>query len=182
MDAGAEDATRRNDPDVTILQLSVDDELRLVSAARLTRHLAAAKQVTVRSCPLVKWGWIATLLIAPVGAVIGVVLLTRNKIRHGVAMLVVCALWFTIGWALLGSAQHGVKMGDIERSIGSDLSGELLGDPRVDSVRCVRETESDAQCVAELFDKSGVGPIMQGVSVSIEQDTGKYVWRAGPAY
>jgi hypothetical protein len=99
-----------------------------------------------------------------------------------VGMLLVCVLWLATAWALLDSARHGVEMGDIERSVGSDLSAQLLGDVRVASVRCVRRTQADARCVAELFDKSGVGPILQRVTVRIQQNTGDYFWHGEAAY
>ncbi|HKH16717.1 MAG TPA: hypothetical protein VKA57_04255 [Solirubrobacteraceae bacterium] len=65
MDAGAEDANRKIFPDVTIVELFVDDQPLVVPAARSTRKIPSSKQVTVRSSRLVKWGWISTLLIAP---------------------------------------------------------------------------------------------------------------------
>jgi hypothetical protein len=107
----------------------------------------------------VSWGWLTAL-----------------------CMLVAGALWLAIGSGPFDSARHGVEMGDIERSIGSDLTGQLLGDLRVESVRCVRRSQTDARCVAELFDKSGDGPITQGVTVSIDHDTGDYFWQAGAAH
>jgi hypothetical protein len=122
-----------------------------------TRCASAARLITGRS--LARWGWLPPLLI-----------------------LVACALWFTVGSAQIDSSRHGVKMSDIERTVGSDLTGQLLGDLRVDSVRCVRQTETDARCVAQLFDKSGDGPVAQSVAVSIDQDTGDYFLNAGPAY
>jgi hypothetical protein len=158
MDAGADDADRRTVPDATVLELHVDDEPAFVQAARLPRLASVARQIRLRHRRLVTWGWFTTLL-----------------------MLVACALWSTIGFATLDSSQRGVKIGDIERTVGSDLSGQLLGDLRVHSVRCVRQTQTDARCVAEVFDKSGDGPISQGVAVSIEQHTGEYSWQAGPA-
>jgi hypothetical protein len=157
MDIGAEHANRRRVPDATILELDVDEQSAFVPTARLTRYASAVRLITVRG--LARWGWLPALLI-----------------------LVACALWFTVGSAQLDSSRHGVKMGDIERTVGSDLTGQLLGDLRVDSVRCVRQTETDARCVAQLFDKSGDGPVAQSVTVSIDQDTGDYLLNAGPAY
>jgi hypothetical protein len=157
MDAGGEHADRRRVPDATILELYVDDQPAFAPTARLTGNASAAGLVTVRN--LLKWGWLAPLLI-----------------------LVAWALWFTVGSAQLDSSQHDVKMRDIERSVGSDLSGQLLGYLRVDSVRCLRRTQTDARCVARLFDKSGDGPYSQSVTVSIDRGTGDYFLNAGPAY
>ena len=100
---------------------------------------------------------------------------SRHKVRLGVGVAV-CALGFTAGRALL-DAPPSVRMGDIERSIRSDLSGGLLGDGRVDRVRCVRETDSGARCLADVYDRSGVGPVTQRVTVRIDPETGAYVWR-----
>jgi hypothetical protein len=159
MDTGAEHASRRKVREATIVELYVDEQPAFVPTARLTGYASAARLVMVRYRSLVRWVWLTPLLI-----------------------LVVWALWFTVGSAKLDSAQYGVEMGDIERTVGSDLSGQLLGDLRVDSVRCVRRTRTDARCVAQLFDKSGDGPITQSVTVSIEQDSGDYFLNAGPAY
>ena len=108
----------------------------------------------------------------------------RRPVRWGrlttLLLLVVCAAWLTIALAPLDSSQPGVRLRDIERSVGFDLSGQLLGDLRVNSVRCVRHTETDARRVAELFDKSGDGPTIQRVTVRLERDTGEYFWQAGP--
>src|SRR5215207_3022515 len=147
MAAGGGDAKRGHVPDATIVELYLDEEPLVITAR--------AKRAHGRSRTLVTWGWIATLLIAPVGAV--------------------------IGFALVSSVHGGVEMRDIERGIRADLSGQFLGDARVSGVRCVRHTQTGARCVAELFDKSGDGPIMQAVTVSIDQDSGDYFWHAGAA-
>jgi hypothetical protein len=159
MDAGAEDANRRDVRGATILELHVDDEPAFVTPARLTAYTPAARQVAVCYRRPVRWIWLTTL-----------------------PMLVVCALWFTVELEPLDSSQQRVDIGDIERTVRSALTGQLLGDLRVNSVRCVRPNPRDAHCVAELFDKSGDGPIIQGVTVSIEQETGEYFWQTGPAY
>jgi hypothetical protein len=158
MDAGAEDASRRHVGDATILQLHVDDEPAFRLPARLTGYTSAASQLTVRCWKLVRWAWLTPLLV-----------------------LVVCGLWFTIGSTPFDYSEQGVRTGDIERTVGFELSGQLLGDLRVNRVRCMRQSKTNARCVAELFDKGGDGPIIQRVTVSIEQDTGDYFWQPGPA-
>jgi hypothetical protein len=45
---------------------------------------------------LIRWGWITTLLFAPVGAIIGIILITRNVIGHGIAQLLLSAGWLYI--------------------------------------------------------------------------------------
>jgi hypothetical protein len=107
----------------------------------------------------VRWAWLTPLL-----------------------MLVVCGSWLAIGLPPFDSSQQRVRTGDIARTVRSGLSHQLLGDVRVSRVRCVRRSESNARCVAELFDKGGDGPIIQRVTVSIDDDTGEYLWRPGPAH
>jgi hypothetical protein len=159
MDVGAEDPNRWDAGDTTILQLHVDDEPVFVPAARLTGFISTARQFTVRCLRPVRWAWLTPLLT-----------------------LVLCGSWFATGLAPFDSPQQQVRTGDMERAVRSELSDQLLGDVRVNRVRCVRQTESNARCVAELFDKGGDGPIVQGVIVSIDDDTSEYVWQPGPAH
>src|SRR5918992_4057729 len=157
MIAAPKDAGRSDAGDATILQLQVDDEPAFVPARWLTRYTPAVRRVAVRCRRMVRWAWLTPLLI-----------------------LVVCGLWLTNEVRPLDSSGQGVRTGDIERTVASELSGQLLGDVRVNAVRCIHRSETNARCIAELFDKSGDGPIIQGVAVSIEQDTGDYFWQSGP--
>lgn len=51
---------------------------------------------------LVAWGFIAALLMPIIGAVIAIVLLARNQIGPGLAVLVASGLGFVIALAILG--------------------------------------------------------------------------------
>jgi hypothetical protein len=123
---------------------------------------------------LVIWGWITTLLIAPVGAILAIVLLTRNKVGHGVAMLVVCAVWVFVGWQLIDSASQGAETGDIEAAITSDLGAQLGGDGAVEDVTCARDSDTHATCYAEISGDAGGN---YSIDVRIDQNTGEYVWQ-----
>jgi hypothetical protein len=170
MDAG----DRGNLLDVTVLRLHVDSEGPSGPASGRSRH----DDVTVRRASLIRWGWITTLLVPPGGALVGVALLIRHRIGHGASMLVVGTLLSVALWALLHQDPARLSVADVERSVRSRLAGELLGRLRVETVSCALETDSHARCVADLFDKSGVGPIRFEVLVSVDHDTGEYVWRA----
>src|SRR5829696_4045990 len=122
MDAGAEDANRRDVGDATVLQLHVDDDPAFMSPTRLTDYTSAATQLAVRSWRLIRWAWLTPLLI-----------------------LVVCGLWLTVGVTPLDYSEQGVRTGDIERTVGSELSGQLLGDLRVNRVRCIRQSGTNAR-------------------------------------
>ena len=45
-----------------------------------------------KTSTLIHWGWITAILFAPVGFVIGIVLLTRNRMGHGIGMMLVAML------------------------------------------------------------------------------------------
>jgi hypothetical protein len=98
--------------------------------------------------------------------------------RRRARRLTLAAVGLAAGWALLTPSQPEVDLTDVERRIKSDLSGELLGDVRVAGVSCATGHDARPRCLAELYDKSGAGPIMQRVAVSIDQDTGEYAWGA----
>lgn len=41
---------------------------------------------------LIFWGWITAVLVAPIGFVIGIVVLTRNRIGQGIAIMLVAII------------------------------------------------------------------------------------------
>lgn len=124
---------------------------------------------------LVKWGWITTVLIWPVGAIIGVVLLTKNRVGHGVAMLCVCAVWAFVAFVLIDSISQGAELGDMEGFITSGLVSQVEGD--IGDVSCVRDTDTHATCFAKVY-TAEFGDENVAIDVNIDQNTGEYVWQA----
>lgn len=50
------------------------------------------RRLEQETAALVWWGWALSILVAPVGFVIGVVLLAKGRNGHGIAMMVVATV------------------------------------------------------------------------------------------
>jgi hypothetical protein len=60
---------------------------------------------------LIFWGWICTFLLAPVGAIIGIILITRNRLGHGLAQLIISVLWLVIALNMAAAAPASAAVG-----------------------------------------------------------------------
>jgi hypothetical protein len=131
--------------------------------------------MTDQNRKLVTWGWIATLFLAPAGAIIGIILITKNVLGHGIAQLLLSVAWLTVGIALMSGVLQGVETDDMESQIKTGLASQAAPWD-VQDVSCVSASDGNARCIADLETAGEMQAV--GVSVTVDDSSGEFVWEA----